>query len=148
MYSTGRDKIRLYEIGALKVNNREEREEVVFIPEEEEWYAMEIFGDDFHGVFTGEMDYSPIKVITFEEAEGYYFNLVFYHAWYPAGVQGKKYTIEVIQTGEHYILARSVDHDPVRVLRIYNIDKHWIKRYAGKSPDPRIDLSEWLDLNM
>ena len=45
----------------------------------------------------------------------------FYHANYPEGVRDKTYTLENIECGSGFLLAKSVEHDPVRFVIIYDM---------------------------
>ena len=74
--------------------------------------------------------------------------LDFYHANYPEGVREKRYTLQTIERGERFLLARSVEHNPVRILQIYDINYEWIVRhFTGLVPD-REDIQGWLDRNL
>jgi hypothetical protein len=57
------------------------------------------------------------------------FELEFFHWNYPQGVQQKVYRLRTLQRGRHYLLSRSLDHDPVRLLLIYDISEDWVRRH-------------------
>jgi len=111
------------------------------------WYACEIIGDEFED---GLCSYSPIKVIGIEPIKNgsRMLKLDFYHANYPDGVREKSYPLQTIERGERFLLARSVEHNPVRILQIYDINYEWIvKHFPGLKPD-RDDIQRWLDKNL
>lgn len=105
------------------------------------WYACEIIGDEFD---EDKTSYSPIRVDKIKPLSARTFQLWFYHSNYPEGVRDKIYTLQTIERGKLFILARSVDHDPVRLLQIYKIDQRWISNHFGVI-SPERDVQEWLD---
>ena len=114
-----------------------------------EWYAVEFIGDEF-GIDGELRSRSAIRVeeITLSHTGQRQFELSFYHANYPAGVQGKIYTLQTLERGEHYILARSADHTPARVMLIYDITWEWLRTHFGvPQPSDSEDMRRWLNLN-
>ncbi|BCG47930.1 hypothetical protein GEOBRER4_n2783 [Citrifermentans bremense] len=75
------------------------------------------------------------------------FNLHFYHANYPEGVRDKVYKLQTIERTKRFLLARSLDHQPVRILLIFDISAEWLKAHY---PGLRLDgpLEAWLDRNV
>jgi hypothetical protein len=71
--------------------------------------------------------------------------LSFYHANYPEGVRDKRYALDVLVRGEHYLLARSAEHDPVRLMLIYEVSWHWMQAHFGvEQPTEADDIQRWL----
>jgi hypothetical protein len=117
-----------------------------FTLQERRWYACEFIGDEFA---EDECSYSPIRVAHVEprkSGDGS-FLLDFYHANYPSGVRAKRYLLRTIERGASFLLARSLEHVPVRLLQIYEIDADWVSSHF---PGLRVDASDvqgWLDRN-
>lgn len=94
------------------------------------WYACELIGDEF----TWGIDlrsHSPIRVdrlTPLKKGDGS-FELEFFHWNYPQGVQQKTYRLRTLQRGQHYTLAQRLDHEPVRLLLIYDITEDWVRRH-------------------
>jgi len=107
------------------------------------WYACEFIGDEFSADCCS---YSPIRVGKIEllKSGKRRFILDFYHMNYPSGVQNKRYTLETIERGTSFIMARGIEYDPVRILQIYEIDWSWLVRHF---PDTKVqpdDIQQWL----
>jgi hypothetical protein len=111
-----------------------------------QWYACEFIGDQFDEDRTS---YSPIRVNNFETlgTGRRQFRLSFYHANYPAGVRDKSYELETIERGTRFLLARSAEHQPTRILLIYDIDWNWLQRHFQRLSHEKIDIQLWLDQN-
>lgn len=111
------------------------------------WYACEFIGPEFHP-HEDLASYSPIRVLDVHghKSGDHRLRLGFYHANYPAGVQGKEYELRVLVRESGLFLARSMDHDPVRLLQIYPITQEWMGRHFPwlPRPDERESLEEWL----
>lgn len=92
------------------------------------WYACEIIGDEFE---EDRCSYSPIRVDAIEPLgkDTRSFRLTFYHANYPEGVRSKQYVLQTLERGEKYTIARSEEHNPTRILQIYDIDSEWLRRH-------------------
>ena len=111
------------------------------------WYACEFIRDEFS---EDCCSYSPIRVAEIKplKSGSRRFSLNFYHANYPEGVRDKCYTLQTIERGESFILARSIEHDPVRLLQIYEIDGAWMRRhFPDFYSDPSDDVQQWLSRN-
>lgn len=112
------------------------------------WYACEFIGDEFD---IDKCHYSPIKVLDIRAGgrgvRG--FTLDFYHAAYPEGVRDKVYDLRMIERGRTVLLAKSIDHDPSRILQIYDVSTDWLIRHCnveiGRPNDA--DPQAWLDFN-
>ena len=113
-----------------------------FTLREGRWYACELIGDEFGDDLCS---YSPVKVysVTPHGSGKRTFTLAFYHANYPQGVRDKEYTMKTIERGKRFMLARSLEHDPPRILQIYDIDAQWLHRHFGVRPDHAVQ--QWLD---
>ena len=109
------------------------------------WYACELIGDEFADT-SDKCSYSPIKVlrITPLHSGSRTFRLHFYHANYPEGVRDNQYTLQTVERGETFILAKSLDHDPPRYLQIYDIDRDWMERHFPEFPVEG-DVQDYLD---
>ncbi len=110
------------------------------------WYAAEILGDEFSAAaeFRG---HSAIRVDSVAPAQSgqRHFELAFYHANYPEGVRDKVYTLQTLERGEHFILVRSVDHTPARLLLIYDMTWPWLGLHFGiQQPSDSDDIGRWL----
>ena len=102
-------------------------EELQFPLTQKRWYACELSGDFFKN-WDDHCSYSPIRIDDFEvsdSTEGVY-QLKFYHANYPEGVREKIYEIRILHWGASYVIGKSLDHTPTRILRIYDIDRDWV----------------------
>lgn len=108
------------------------------------WYACEFIGDEFAG---DRCAYSPIRVNNFETLGAGQFRLSFYHANYPEGVRDKAYKLVTIERGIRFLLARSAEHKPTRILLIYDIDSEWLRRHFQGLSFEKTDIQLWLDRN-
>lgn len=110
------------------------------------WYAAEFIGDEFSSSEEFR-SHSAIRVDSVAPAQSGQrrFELSFYHANYPEGVRDKVYTLQTLERGEYFILARSVDHTPARLLFIYDISWLWLRSHFGiEHPSHTDDISRWL----
>ena len=117
-----------------------------FALEKRKWYACEFIGDEFEADCCS---YSPIRVhhVRPLQTGKRTFELDFYHANYPEGVRNKTYTLETIERGGRFILARSTSHEPTRLLQIYRLDWTWLERHFDVSPARGTEVETWLDRN-
>ena len=113
----------------------------------DKWYACEIIGDAFDEDLCS---YSPIKVKKFVPlgTGASRFRLHFYHANYPQGVNDKIYDLQMVLRGKRFLLARSTDYDPPRILQIYDINWSWMKKHFSLKEQADRDLYAWLDRNV
>lgn len=88
------------------------------------WYACHLVGDFFADSGIDQCSRSPIKVqaIHPEKTGSRRFSLSFYHANYPQGAQDKAYRLETLEQGQHFLLARAFEYDPIRLLYLHEID--------------------------
>ena len=108
------------------------------------WYACELIGDEFEDDICS---YSPIKILGIKPLEhgDRTLRLDFYHANYPEGVREKSYILQTIERGKKFFFAKSLEHNPVRFLQIYEINYVWIARhFPGLIPDKN-NIQTWLD---
>jgi hypothetical protein len=95
--------------------------------------------------------YSPIKVLGLRcrQDGSRRMELSFYHAAYPEGVRDKTYLLETIERGGNFMMSRSVDHEPVRLLQVYEVSADWIRRHFAfpRPPSSEEDVQLWLDLH-
>ena len=110
------------------------------------WYAAEMFGDDISNV----RHCSPIKVVAISPAQSGQrrFSLSFYHANYPEGVRDKVYTLQTLERGRQFILTRSIDHPPSRLLLICPITAPWLQQHFGMVAPDGDELERWLDAHL
>ncbi len=77
------------------------------------------------------------------------FDLSFFHADYPAGVQDKEYRLQTLFRSERFMVSISRDHTPGRVVILQEISRELIqKRYPGMNIPDNIDIQSWLDREM
>jgi hypothetical protein len=110
------------------------------------WYACEIMGDFFKN-WEDRRSYSPIRIDGIEPSaiEDGIFLLRVYHANYPEGVRDKVYKLKVLERGDSYMIAKSLDHTPARILQVYDIDAAWISRHFPEVEVIIDDVQEWLN---
>ncbi len=110
------------------------------------WYAAEFIGDEF-GAGAEFRSRSAIRVDAVAPIQSGQrrFELSFYHANYPEGVRDKVYILQTLERCGHFIMARSVDHSPVRLLFIYDISWLWLRSHFGvQQPSDSDDICRWL----
>ncbi len=111
-----------------------------------QWYAAEFIGDEF----SGGADYrshSAIRVdrVTPASSGNRDFDLAFYHANYPEGVRSKSCSLQILERSERFLLARSVEHTPVRLILIYDISWQWLRSHFDiQQPSLSDDVGRWL----
>ena len=110
------------------------------------WYACEFIGDEFGDDLCS---YSPIRINHVQPLNTgkRTFEIGFYHANYPEGVRDKTYTLETIERGARFTLARSTTHQPTRLLQLYDIDWLWLERHYGVLPVRDTSVERWLEEN-
>jgi hypothetical protein len=108
------------------------------------WYAAELIGEEFGSEIRS---YSPIRVDEIRPKGGRRFSLAFYHASYPEGVRDKVYQLETIERSATFILARSREHSPTRLMLIYFITSAWLCEHFGASVSESEDVQAWLARN-
>jgi len=110
------------------------------------WYACEFIGDEFE---EDRCSYSPIRIERLDPLHTgkSRLRLGFYHANYPEGVRSKIYTLVVLERGRRFLLARSTEHDPARLMQIYDIDWAWLERHFTVEAQRDADVQEWLSRN-
>lgn len=111
------------------------------------WYACEFIGDEFD---EDRCSYSPIRIkeISPLKTGRGLIRLDFYHANYPEGVRDKSYELVMLERGSRYILAISRNHDPARVMQIYDIDWLWMNRHFPVTGDRSVEIQSWLSRNV
>ena len=75
------------------------------------------------------------------------FSLAFYHANYPEGVRDKVYELETIERTATFILARSREHSPSRLMLIYPVTSAWLREHFGATVADDEDAQAWLATN-
>lgn len=108
------------------------------------WYAAEFLGEEFGSEIRS---YSPIRVDEVKPKGGRRFSLAFYHANYPEGVRDKVYELETIERNATFILARSREHSPVRLMLIYSVNSAWLRQHFGAAVSGSDDVQAWLTGN-
>jgi len=106
------------------------------------WYACEFIGDEFD---RDKCSYSPIRIIDIKPHRNgnRLITLKFFHANYPQGVQTKEYVLRTIERGKHFLLSKSIYHNPCRFLQIYEMDEDWLKRHFPHKDFDRLDSEVW-----
>lgn len=111
------------------------------------WYATEFIGDEFEGEL---LSYSAIRVdqviaLTTGKRR---FQLHFFHANYPEGVRDKVLVLETIERGQSFMLARSLEHNPTRLLLIYEMSWEWLRTHLSVvRPEDDVNVQQWLSRN-
>jgi hypothetical protein len=110
------------------------------------WYACELIGDFFKNR-NDFCSYSPIRIdgVEVSDSEAGVFLLRFYHAKYQEGVRDKLYKLKILEWGNSFMIAKSLDHTPVRILQIYDIDSAWISHHLIEADVNQDDIQEWLN---
>lgn len=110
------------------------------------WYAAELIGDEFGPTLRS---YSPIRIeaVSPKRTGMGVFELRFYHANYPEGVRGKTYTLQTLERGSRFLLAKSTGHKPHRFLLIYEITADWLRQHFGAEILADTDVETWLNRN-
>lgn len=110
------------------------------------WYACEIFEDAVPG---HQSDFTPIRIdsITPGKSGNRVFELRFFHASYPEGVQDKVYRLKTLYRGRHLILAQSLEHEPTRLLKIREITADWLTEHCSLSSRVTGDVQDYLNLH-
>ena len=108
------------------------------------WYAAELLGEEFGSEIRS---YSPIRVEEIRPKGGRRFSLTFYHANYPEGVRSKVYELETIERSVTFILARSRQHSPARLMLIYSVTSAWLREHCGATVSESEDVEAWLARN-
>ena len=108
------------------------------------WYAAEFIGEEFGNQLRS---YSPIRVLslTVGNTSRDRFTMTFYHANYPEGVRDKCYTLQTIERTATFLLARSTEHTPTRLLLIHAMSWDWLTQHAGVQRSQEfLDVQDWL----
>ena len=89
------------------------------------WYAMELISPEF-GLDVRRC--SPVRVDGFQPAgDGSgSFELSFFHAAYPEGVQNKLYNIYTLERQEHYLLGREAGQK--RLVLFLELTDEWLEK--------------------
>jgi ADP-ribosyl-[dinitrogen reductase] hydrolase len=100
-----------------------------FTLEPRNWYAMELISPEFEQEVRR---CSPIRVDAVELAGNgsRRFDLSFFHAAYPEGVQNKVYTIQTIQRTDHFLLGRVADTS--RLVLLLKLSDSWLNQHFDK----------------
>jgi hypothetical protein len=108
------------------------------------WYVMEMVSDEFGAALR---DNSPIRVNAIRPTHTgpRVFELQFYHANSPEGVRTKRYTLLVLERGEHFLLAKSTHHTPPRLLLVYEITAAWLREHRRIELPVECGVDEWLN---
>lgn len=104
-----------------------------------------MIGDEFGDTIRS---YSPIRVKRVEAlgTGSGDLRLDFFHANYPPGVQQKSYRLRVVERQTRFLLARSLDHAPTRLLLIYEATHEWLKLHFGLSAEePGMDVQVFME---
>jgi hypothetical protein len=90
-----------------------------------------LLGDEFDASTMCTLSPTPIYVHSVKPkgAGNRCFELHFFHANYPAGVQDKLYTLQTIERGRNGMLVKSTDHDPSRFLYLTAVTIAWLRHH-------------------
>ena len=107
-------------------------------------YAMEMIGDEF-----GPMPrhYSAIRVDALHPSRmgQRVSELRFYHANHPEGMRTKRYTLHTLGRGKRFLLAKSMQHTPPRLLLVYDITAEWLQEHVRVKLPAGSDVDTWLN---
>jgi hypothetical protein len=97
-----------------------------FSLERGKWYAMELFDPQFGAEIRR---CSPVRVdrLELKGSGSRRFDLSFFHAAYPEGVQNKVYTIQTIQRSGHFLFGQSVGTD--RLVLFFDLSDEWLGQH-------------------
>jgi len=109
------------------------------------WYAAELIGEEFGSEIRS---YSAIRVDAVRPSGDGRLSLAFYHANYPQGVRDKVYELETIERTATFILARSREHSPSRLMLIYPVTSAWLREHFGATVADDEDAQAWLAANV
>ncbi|WP_196800518.1 hypothetical protein [Thioalkalivibrio sp. AKL10] len=108
------------------------------------WYALELMGEEFGPSLRA---YSPVKVFgvqLFKDGSRR-FDLDFFHANYPAGVQHKRYTIKTIERNRFFLLG-GVDSPSVsRFVLLSPISADWLNEHFQIEVPQGEDVERFLE---
>lgn len=124
-------------LGYLRCSNPNERiNETLFINfEGSKLDAVEgsIFNADWHSINSTNEEWQQALWIDI------------YHSNYPQGVQSKTYKLETIERGKNFILAKSLDHEPTRIMHIFDLDWKWIHNHPPPLSKRQIVENWWIE---
>jgi len=111
------------------------------------WYAAEILGEEFEPKIRS---LSPIRInqIESKKMKNRILEIDFYHANYPEGVRDKQYRLKTLERNTQFYLGRSSDHNPARLLLIYQITADWLRLNFRANITDRDNVDEWLERNV
>ncbi|MCB2205031.1 hypothetical protein KQI65_09805 [bacterium] len=104
------------------------------------WYAMEFIMDSTDEV---QRWYSPVKVQRFSprQSGGREFDLAFFHAAYPAGVQNKVYPLRTLFRTQSFMIAEHLDEPERRMtVLLHALSARWLKIHFNITVDNDADL--------
>jgi len=112
-----------------------------FTLERGKWYAADFIADDVPSSMEGGYGYSPIYVlgISPNKSGKRLFDLKFYHANYPAGVNDKEYSLKTVHRGNTYILAHTTNHKSIRFLCIHDLTEKWMRKHFDIDPQKTVE---------
>ena len=73
------------------------------------------------------------------------FELQFDHVNDPEEVRRKRYTLLVLEHGEHFLCAKSTHHTPPRLLLVYDITAKWLWQHVRMALPAECDMDAWLN---
>ncbi len=108
------------------------------------WYAAELIGDEFGEVLRS---YSPVRVERVRPLGTGSGELLldFLHASYPEGVQEKSYRLQVVERYSRFLLARSLEHTPTRLILVYEATWEWLNEHFGFEAEEAGDIQNFLE---
>ena len=88
-------------------------------------------GDEFDATAMCHQSPSPIRVDQVKPLKSgdRTFELSFFHANYPEGVQTKTYSLQTIHRGENGLLVQSTDHSPTRFIYVTDLTADWLQHH-------------------
>lgn len=108
------------------------------------WYAAELMGDEFGDALRS---YSPIRVDSIKPLGTGSGELLldFFHASYPEGVRSTSYRLQVVERRTRFLLARSLDQTPTRLLVVYESTWEWLKQHFGLEAEESGDIQSFME---
>jgi molybdenum cofactor cytidylyltransferase len=108
------------------------------------WYACEFLGAEYGGALRACTAIRVLRCEALKTGRGW-LELSFLQFRAPETERNVKCRVQILERSEHFLLARSLDQQPVRYLLLHAIDRAWLHQHLGISPEENEDLQRGLD---